>query len=180
MIRFEDGKFNKHTAKKIIKYLIKKYNITLDNITPNQAIGKANIIQRHITIPTPNTPEKFFVALHEIGHIVKGYGSKLYITEYKAEIFAIEEARKSGLKEIYIKRYEKIAKAYVLMAIAKGYRNHLNLDKLNKKIINWIGYNDFNRWKNKEVYIHDWKWNKDTCNITLRNLKENIVEKIYL
>jgi hypothetical protein len=157
MVKFVDGRFNKEIANQIIEYLIQKYNINITKKRFVSAIGKANIINRHIRIPVPHNPLKFLVSLHEIGHVVMGFGSKLYITEYKAEMFAINTALEYGLDKHYVEQYEKMAKGYVLRAISKGYNHGLKLNKLNPKIISWLGYNDFHKWENKKVTIIDWE-----------------------
>lgn len=175
-MKFEKGAFNKEKANEIIDNLVQQYNITIDKKRFVSAVGRANISKRHIRIPKPISPEKFLVSLHEIGHIVVGHGSKLYITEYKAEMFAIEYAIKCELDKRYIQQYENTAKGYVLMCIAKGYCRGLNLDKLNPKIISWLGYNEFNKWKNNKVFIHNWKGNSLNINFTGKEgIKEEII-----
>lgn len=158
MMRFVDGRFDKKIAIEIIDELIKKYNITINKKRFISAIGKANITKRHIRIPVPHNPLKFLVSLHEIGHVVMGFGSKLYITEYKAEMFAINTALEYGLDKHYINQYETMAKGYILKSIAIGHNRGLKLNKLNPKIISWLGYNDFHKWEGKKVTIINWEF----------------------
>ena len=69
---------------KIIKRLCKQYGIrVIRNF--KSACGRACFDENWIKIPERfDTLDKFYVSLHEIGHIVEGESEKVYMSEYNA------------------------------------------------------------------------------------------------
>lgn len=132
------------------KYFIKivKYSVT--------NCGCAWIDDRKIKVPKISGKDyidRFMTTLHEIGHIVNGNIKPSCIGEYKAEQFAINEAKKYGIQsESYIRH----AKGYVLSNIAEGFNRGLRLNKIPLEMKNWVKeYSSIDTWEqtNKKVFF---------------------------
>jgi hypothetical protein len=78
------------------------------------------------------------IALHEVGHIVKGERLYAYLAEYQAEKWAISTAAtKYG---IVSKKYEKSARDYVYQHLLEDVVfRQLPLSKIKKTVLKWIG-----------------------------------------
>lgn len=169
---FKGGKFDIDTAEAIRDYLVHKLNIKL-HIAFIQAQGSANRKTREIKVPVCTTAEKFMVTLHEIGHIAKSKGTKKFITEYKAEQYALTMARKTKLPEIYIKAYERRAKGYVLGYIVAAYCRGLKVSNIAPEIVCWLGI-DFSEWEGCKILINNsWTSNLKKCYIMFLDKETN-------
>ena len=93
---------------------------------------------RRVYIPIPECTTSLFIALHEIGHIVKGERVYGYLAEYQAEQWALQRARIKY--KIISKTYEDSARRYVYEHLLEDvvYRL-LPIKKIQKKVIKWIG-----------------------------------------
>ena len=93
---------------------------------------------RRVYIPIPECKTSLFIALHEIGHIVKGERLYGYLAEYQAEQWAIQVARDKY--NIISKTYENSARKYVYDHILEDvvYRL-LPIKRIQKKVMKWIG-----------------------------------------
>jgi len=127
-------KLDKHLVSgltKIVKGLMQCYNIK-HHPEPyiKHRLGLAFQENRVIRIPkTINTFFKFFICLHEIGHIdnydrfnfVRKFDPKYYYKdEYYAELFAIKIAKSIKIPDDIMEMYNEEAKAYVLQVFLKG------------------------------------------------------------
>lgn len=112
------------------------------------ATGFASIADRIIHIPSPlDSPQKFLVALHEIGHIK--YAHKTYkfdyLMEYDAEIYAISLGQLFGfIKKRSLDAYIRRAKAYVLSYIERDIKK-IPIETIPKEIIDWIQDENLNK-----------------------------------
>jgi hypothetical protein len=93
---------------------------------------------RRVYIPRPECTYSLLIALHEIGHLVKGNHKYGYIAEYKAEMWAMDTAlSKYRIKN---KKYEISSKAYVYENLLEDIVFRLlPIHKIQKRIIKWIG-----------------------------------------
>jgi hypothetical protein len=93
---------------------------------------------RRVSIPIPECKYSLLIALHEIGHIVKGERLYAYLAEYQAEKWAMETAQsKYG---ITYKKYENSAKEYVYQHLLEDVVfRMLPLNKIQRKVLKWIG-----------------------------------------
>ena len=151
--------FDLKIAEQHLKKLLKHYKIKVYqwSVGPN---GKAYYDLKQIKIPHPTDIQRFCVAMHEIGHVVKGKSSKLYRSEYNAEMFALEQA---ALFNWDTSTYRERARWYVIMNIAKGYCRKLNLDSIEQDVKDFCQIN-FEEWKGKRVFV---RRNTDTKKCTI-------------
>jgi hypothetical protein len=93
---------------------------------------------RRVYIPRPICTYSLLIALHEIGHLVRGNHKYGYIAEYEAEMWAINTAlKKYNIKN---KKYETSSKVYVYENLLEDIVfRFLPLHKIQKRIIKWIG-----------------------------------------
>lgn len=93
---------------------------------------------RRVYIPHPKCTYSMLIALHEIGHLVRGNHKYGYIAEYEAEMWAMNTALKKY--KIKNKKYEMSSKAYVYENLLEDivFRS-LPICKIQKRIIKWIG-----------------------------------------
>ncbi len=93
---------------------------------------------RRVKIPIPECTTSLLIALHEIGHIVRGDRMYTYLSEYHAEQWAINTAKSAY--NIQSKKYEQSAKIYVYNHLLDdvAYR-HLNPNRVRAAILKWIG-----------------------------------------
>lgn len=132
-------------------------SITQWSAGPN---GRAWVQSNQVKVPKPTDIERFCVAMHELGHCIKGaskYKMKLYKSEFIAEMFAIEQAEQFNWD---VTNYKKRAKGYVIMCIAKGHCRKLNLDNIEPEIKKFCGV-DFKKWKGKKVFVSNWGNDKE-------------------
>jgi len=156
--------FNKDIAESYINKLLNHYKIKVVSWSKTDC-GRAWVSSKEVKIPKPTNLMRFCIALHEIGHIVEDATKskmKLYQSEYKAEQFAIREAKSLGFDTT---EYEKNARGYVTMCIAKGHARKLNLDKIEPNIKDFCGI-DFETWKGKKVFVSNWR---KELNIEIKN-----------
>lgn len=129
-------------AECIIHGLMRVYDIEEDlerqRKTPT---GEAFVATRIIHIPAEmNTPQKFLVALHEIGHIKYAFKKYKfdYLMEYDAEMYAINAAQALGfIKKRSMDSYIRRAKDYVLSYIKRDSKM-IKGNTIPKEIIEWI------------------------------------------
>jgi hypothetical protein len=93
---------------------------------------------RRVFIPAPQCKYSMLIALHEVGHIVKGERLYAYLAEYQAEKWAISTgAKKYG---IVSKKYESSARDYVYQHLLEDVVfRQLPLTKIKKNVLKWIG-----------------------------------------
>lgn len=145
--------FDPLVAEKHLKLLLKTYKIKVKQWSAG-ANGRAWTSINLVKIPKPTNIEKFCVAMHELGHCIKGVNKtdKLYDSEYRAEQFAFEQAE---LFNWDYSEYKRRAKGYLTMCIAKGHCRKLNLDSIPQEIKDFCGV-DFEAWKGKKVFVSNW------------------------
>ena len=137
--------FNYYWAKKYINAELKLNKVKVREWIDEEC-GLAWVELREIQIPKPTTINKFIICLHEICHIVRSNEHNkmsVYEFEYDCEMWAIKKAKQFGLDT---KEYESRAKGYVTSCLARGYNRGLNLDRVDKKIIDWLMV-DISKWK---------------------------------
>lgn len=112
------------------------------------ATGEAWANERLIHIPAcMNTPQKFIVGLHEIGHIkFAGKSYKYdYLMEYDAEIYAITLAQSFGfIKKRSLDAYIRRAKSYILSYITRDLKI-IGIENIPLEIIQWIDDPELNK-----------------------------------
>jgi hypothetical protein len=147
-------KFDKLKAEEHLQKLLKKHNIRVVKWS-STSCGRAWVKERKVKIPHPTNIDRFCVAMHEIGHVVKGASKKnmkLYKSEFIAEMFAIEQAELLGFD---CTLYKERARRYIIMNIAKGYCRKLNLETIEQEVKEFCNIN-FKEWEGKKVYISGW------------------------
>lgn len=133
----------------VVRYYLDKHGIRVkewyphyssmdDHPDPNQRyiIYFAHFESNSVSIPVPVDDYSFYLAMHEIGHIVTGDGYWSHKMEYKAEQWALAKCIKYGY---YHKAFEKEAKEYVLYHMCNdvllyGY----NADKISQRMLDWV------------------------------------------
>lgn len=146
--------FDKKLAQKHLNKLLKKHKITVKKYSKSSC-GRAWVESKQIIIPEPKDIDRFCVAMHEIGHVVKEASKskmKLYQAEYLAEMYAIEQAKLLGFDS---SGYEERARRYLIMNIAKGHCRKLNLSKIESEIKDFCKI-DFSEWEGKKVFVSGW------------------------
>lgn len=112
------------------------------------AMGESLAAERVIRIPAKmDTPKKFLVALHEIGHIK--YSSKKYkydyLNEYDAEQYAISVGKAMGfIKKRSMDLYIISARKYVLSYINRDIKK-INVKEIPMEIVDWIADETLNK-----------------------------------
>lgn len=134
-------------AESIVHGLMRCFDIEEDTIRQRKtSTGFASIADRIIHIPASlDSPQKFLVALHEIGHIKNS--SKTYkfdyLMEYDAEMYAIELGNLFGfIKKRSMDAYIKRAKAYVLSYIERDIKK---IKSIPREILDWINNDTLNK-----------------------------------
>lgn len=146
--------FDPVLAEKHLKKMLKHYKITRVNWSISSS-GWARIDTKEVKIPKPTDIDRFCVAMHELGHIIKGACKRdmpLFRSEYIAECFALEQA---ALFNWDITLYKERARRYVIMCISKGHCRGLNLDSIEQEIKNFCAI-DFELWKGNRVFVSGW------------------------
>lgn len=143
--------FNSEIAKQHINKLLKHYKIHVRcwSVGSN---GGAWVNLKEIKIPHPTDIDRFWIACHEIGHVVRGVDGRLFEYEYAAEMFAMEQCK------IYDWDYRQPmerARRYIIMNIAKGHCRGLNLDTISQEIKQFCNI-DFQAWKGRKVFVTNW------------------------
>lgn len=103
-----------------------------------------------VVLPLPKNRHAFLVCMHEIGHIAEGYDELSYINEYKAEMFAIREARKWSIDT---NAYEHRAKRYVLAHLIADW-NKGTIKTIKPKIKKWLNVSSSD-WKGYTLKLND-------------------------
>lgn len=136
-------------AESIIHGLMRCFDIEEDiDRQRKTATGFVEISARIVHIPEKmDTPQKFIVALHEIGHIK--YSQKSYkfdyLMEYDAEMYAISLAHMFGfIKKRSLDAYIKRAKSYVLSYIVRDQKK-IKIKSIPKEIVDWIDDEQLNK-----------------------------------
>ena len=84
-------------ALEVIEQLLEGQSITATWTTSLNGEGRADVENRHVTIPTPTTPSRIAVALHEIGHVVRDNATlPLWRNEARASRWALMIWRGEG------------------------------------------------------------------------------------
>ena len=125
-----------------IRMLLKRYNIRVlkwIHWGNRGATGYAYLGERKVIIPIPKTLKSFYIALHEIGHIVRRFTSgDEYYLEYLAETWAFNHMEQWGY-DIPIK-YRWQAKAYVFKYLIKDWKSgKINRSNVKKEVVKWLG-----------------------------------------
>lgn len=140
--------WNHEAANAILGGLLEIYNIKRHSHFMKGAGGRAYIADRKISIPSKlDTPYRFMVCLHEIGHIVNlddrnglEYNYD-YIDEYYAEMFAIRMARSFRvIPPECLQQYITSAKEYVFSHLVKDLeKDYIRIEEVRKDIMKWLG-----------------------------------------
>ncbi len=139
---------------KIIDFLLRKHQIKVVKWS-RSSCGRAWVLKREVKIPKATNKDRFCVALHEIGHIVKNARKKtlgLWKSEWLAEQYVFQTAEKFGID---ISEYRERSRRYLVMNVAKGHCRGLNLDTLPADFQEFCRV-DFKLWKNKKVFVKNW------------------------
>lgn len=97
-------------------------------------VGRAIIKERKILISKPINRDRFFIALHEIGHIIQGEIKPRYKEEYLSEQFAICKMRE--FKIPLSRKARARSKGFIKYSVRKAKRR--GLKKLNNKVKSFI------------------------------------------
>ncbi len=152
------AEFDKEIAKAHLDKLLKHYKIKVVSWSKS-SVGWAIVNKKEVKIPEPTDIDRFCVAMHELGHVIKSAckaDMKLYKSEFIAESFAFEQA---ALFNWDITDYKERARRYVIMCVAKGHCRKLNLDIIEQDVLDFCAI-DFESWKGKKVFVSG--WGKDT------------------
>lgn len=136
-------------AESIIHGIMRCFDIEEDiDRQRKTATGFASIADRVIHIPEKmDTPQKFLVGLHEIGHIKNAHKTYKfdYLMEYDAEMYAITLGQFFGfIKKRSLDAYIKRAKAYVLSYIDRDQKK-IPINSIPKEIVDWINDEQLNK-----------------------------------
>jgi hypothetical protein len=108
---------DKETVKKIniIIELCRENNITIQRWLKRSdfSYAWADIPNRKIIIPVPRDDNRFLIALHEIGHCVKGLKKTEFEQEFDAEKYAITMGKKFGISHESLIDYSTDAIKYI-------------------------------------------------------------------
>ncbi len=134
-------------AEAIIHGLMRCFDIEEHEKTYKSAQGEATLPERIIRIPTTlDSPKKFIVSLHEIGHIkfsTKKYKFD-YMMEYDAEQYAIGLAKTFGfIRKKSIESYIKSARIYVLSYINRDIKK-IKIKDIPIEVVEWINDPELN------------------------------------
>lgn len=146
--------FDPKLADKHLKKMLRHYKIKVASWSTS-SVGWARVSMKTVKIPKPTDIDRFCVAMHELGHIIKGACKSdmpLFKSEYIAEMFALEQA---AIFNWDATQYKERARRYIIMNIAKGHCRRLNLDAIEKEIKDFCAI-DFESWKGKRVFVSGW------------------------
>jgi hypothetical protein len=92
---------------------------------------------RRVYIPRPKCSYSMLIALHEIGHLVKGNHIYGHVAEYEAEKWAINTAYKKY--NIQDEAFELVGKEYIYNSLLEDITfRKFPIDKIQKRILKWI------------------------------------------
>ena len=128
----------------IVLHYLNKHNIRVRKWMPyngrkpgEKVVYEAFFETEQVTIPVPIDKYSFYVCMHEIGHIVKGYRRLGYHMEYVAEQWAIAKCKKHGY---YTKQIEQGAKYYVYCNLIEDVVFRcLHPEDVKQEVMDWIG-----------------------------------------
>ncbi len=140
---------------KIIRDLCKEHAITIEKKRFKSPVGRSWVPDRHIKIPQLKGIIELMVALHEIGHIVKGNIEPKCVEEYQVELWAVMTAKKLNID---VEPYLRMSMAYVLRNIAECHNEgRINIDYLPEDIKKYVKLIEPNlsSWKGFSVHVYD-------------------------
>ena len=146
--------FNKEKAEQHLQQMLKQYKIKVIKWSVG-SVGRACVSKKEVKIPHATNIDRFCVAMHELGHVIKDASKKkmkLYQSEFIAEMFAIEQAELLGFD---CTDYKERARRYMIMNIAKGYCRKLNLGTIEQEVKDFCKI-DFKGWEGKKVFVSGW------------------------
>lgn len=146
--------FDKRKAEQHLNHLLNQHNIYV-KAWSSSSCGRAWISSREVKIPRVTNIDRFCVAMHELGHVIKGASKskmKLYQSEFIAEKFAFEQCELLGFD---YSEYKERARRYMIMNIAKGYCRKLNLRTIEQEVKEFCQI-DFQQWEGKKVFVSGW------------------------
>jgi len=144
---------------KIINSLAKKYNIKIIKKFTG-AVGRAFINTNTIKIPKElDTLDKFYVSLHEVGHIIEG----VYKTSYETEYYAMQWAL-NYMKElkIYSKNIEESERRYLTQKLCQAKNRRCKIENIPCKIFKFSRLSPIWYMKSDKIYINGRGWLKDS------------------
>ena len=117
--------------------------------------GSAYQEDKHIRIPKPTNLDRFYICMHEVGHIIHYKKSDpIWMAEWRADKFAM-----SIFDEYLFDKSRVIIRTqrHMLMVIAKAANRGFSLDKLPDDLLEFLEY-DFDVWKiaqskNQSIYV---------------------------
>lgn len=146
--------FNKEKAEQHLQQLLKRYKIKVVKWSATSC-GRAWVSKKEVKIPHATNIDRFCVAMHELGHVIKDASKrkmKLYQSEFIAEKFAFEQCELLGFD---CSDYRERARRYMIMNIAKGYCRKLNLGTIEQEVKDFCKI-DFKEWEGKKVFVSGW------------------------
>lgn len=146
--------FDKELAEQHLQKLLAQHRIKVRKWSASSC-GRAWVSKKEVKIPHPTNIDRFCLAMHELGHVIKDASKKkmkLYQSEFIAEMFAIEQAELLGFD---CSDYKERARRYVIMNIAKGYCRKLNLGTIEQEVKDFCQI-DFKEWEGKKVFVTGW------------------------
>lgn len=128
----------------IVRYYLNKHNIRVRKWMPyngrkpsEKVVYEAFFDTEQVNIPVPVDKYSFYVCMHEIGHIVKGYRRAGYHMEYVAEQWAIAKCKKHGY---YTKQIEQSARQYVYCNIIEDVVFRcFTPEEVRQEVTDWVG-----------------------------------------
>lgn len=125
--------------REILNNYLKTYNVTVEKWLKSLNGTSESDFESTVKIPYPKTAYKFLIGLHEIGHIVHGRSRHSYLTEYRAERFAITIGEAYNIK---CKKYVEDAKHYVFKHLIYELNNNLlSYDNIDETVLQWLDIN---------------------------------------
>lgn len=133
----------------IVRYYLNKHGIRVKEWYPHYSANDnhpdpnkrcvtywADFHNHAVCIPVPVDDYSFYLAMHEIGHIVKGDGYWSHKIEYTAEQWALAKCIKY---KMYSKKFETEAKRYVRYHIYNDVAFHGYPTKnISNRILKWL------------------------------------------
>ena len=133
----------------VVRYYLNKHGIRVKQWYPNYDANDnhpdpnkrcvtywADYHNHAVCIPVPVDDYSFYLAMHEIGHLVKGDGYWSHKIEYTAEQWALAKCITYGM---YDKKFEIEAKRYVRYHIYNDVVFHgYPTKKISNRILKWL------------------------------------------
>lgn len=115
-----------------IRRQVKKYNVKIHKKKFRTNVGRAWVHLNLVKVPIISNIESIYITFHEIGHIKHNHDDKKwnYLQEMQAEVYALSQLRKIGVKQNYPKEYKNVlqrAKEYVMLNILYDIENGLKV-----------------------------------------------------